>query len=175
LDELPESLDGTYERILQDIDTANWKFAHRIFQCVAVASRPLSVEELAEFFALDFDTRLTPIYRASWRPEDPLGAVLSTCSSLLAVIDSRDSKVIQFSHFSVKEFLTSTRLTEAGVPISRYHVSMTSAHSFVSQACLGILLHLDEGITSHSLKTFPLAEYAARGTGWITRNSGICQ
>jgi len=54
LGELPESLDGTYERILQDIDEANWKFSHRIFQCVSVTSRPLRVEELAEFLAFDF-------------------------------------------------------------------------------------------------------------------------
>jgi len=77
LGELPESLDGTYERILQDIDEANWKFSHRIFQCVSVTSRPLRVEELAEFLAFDFDAAPTPEFRPSWRPLDPLGAVLS--------------------------------------------------------------------------------------------------
>ena len=41
-EELPESLDATYERILQDIDKANWKFAHRLFQAVTVAIRPHS-------------------------------------------------------------------------------------------------------------------------------------
>jgi len=143
LNELPESLDGTYERTLQDMDKANWKFAHRIFQCVTVASRPLRVEELAEFLAFDFDAGPTPTYRAGWRPEDPLGAVLSTCSSLLAVVEVEDSDVIQFSHFSVKEFLTSTRLAEAKDSISCYHVSMTPAHTVAGQACLGILLHLD--------------------------------
>ena len=44
----------------------------------------------------------------------------------------------------------------------RYHVSMTSAHTLVAQACLGILLHLDENITRDSLTKFPLAEYAGR-------------
>ena len=38
---------------------------------------------------------------------------------------------------------------------------MTPAHTLVAQACLGILLHLDEYITSSGLETFPLAEYAA--------------
>jgi ankyrin repeat protein len=161
LDELPESLDGTYERILQDIDKANWEFAHRIFQCVAVSSRPLRVEELSEFLAFDFDAGPIPTYQPSWRPEDPLGAVLSTCSSLLAIVETGDSKVIQFSHFSVKEFLTSIRLAEARDPISRYHVFIASANSLVAQACLGMLLHLDEDITNGGLKNFPLAEYAA--------------
>ena len=161
LEEIPETLDGTYERTLQDMDKANWIFAHRIFQCVAVASRPLRVEELAEFLALDFDTWPTPTFRTGWRPVEPVGAVLSTCSSLLAVVKVEGSEVVQFSHFSVKEFLMSTRLAQASYTISRYHVSMTPAHTLVTQACLGILLHLDENITRDSLKDFPLAEYAA--------------
>ena len=44
----------------------------------------------------------------------------------------------------------------------RYHVSMTPAHTLVAQACLGILLHLDEKVTRHSLAKFGLAEYAAQ-------------
>jgi hypothetical protein len=162
LNELPESLDGTYERILQNIHKEKWKCAHRIFQCVAVASRPLRVEELAEFFAFNFDEGPTPTYRADWRPEDPLDAVLSTCSSMLAVVEVEGFKVIQFSHFSVREFLTSTRLTEARDTISRFHVSNTPAHTLVTQACVGMLLHLDEDISNDSLKDYPLAEYAAK-------------
>ena len=41
----------------------NWQaklgYAHRLFQCVAVASRPLRVKELAEFLVFDFDTDST--------------------------------------------------------------------------------------------------------------------
>ena len=43
LNELPETLDGTYDRALRDIDEANWEFAH--LQCVAVAFRPLHVKD----------------------------------------------------------------------------------------------------------------------------------
>jgi hypothetical protein len=161
LDELPESLDGTYGRILQGIHKQNRQFAHRIFQCVAITSRPLRVEELAEFLAFDFDTGPIPMYRPDWRPEDPLFAVLSTCSSLLAVVEVEDSEVMQFSHFSVKEFLTSTRLAEVEERIPLFHVVTTHAHTLVVQACLGILLHLDESITSDDLKNYPFVEYAA--------------
>ena len=88
--------------------------------------------------------------------------VLSTCSSLLAVIDDVDGPpVIQFAHFSVKEYLTSARLAEERDTISRFHVSMTQAHAIVAQACLGALLHLDENITKDNLDKFPLVEYAA--------------
>jgi ankyrin repeat protein len=163
LGELPESLEGTYERILQDIHKANWKLARRLFQCVAVASRPLLVEELAEFLAFDFDVEPTPAFRADWRPEDPIGAVLSTCSSLLAIDRRGGLTFIQFSHFSVKEYLTSTHLAGAKESISRYHISIAPAHTLMVQACLSILLHLDEKeITRGSLKNFPIVEYAAK-------------
>jgi len=140
----------------------NWEFAHRLLQCVAVASRPLRVEELAEFLAFDFEAGFIPEFDEDLRLEDPVDAVLSTCSSLVAVVNVEDYKAIQFSHFSVKEYLTSSRLAESSDNLSRqYHVSMPFAHTLVAQACLGILLHMDSGITRDSLQTFPLAEYAA--------------
>ncbi|KAH9039125.1 hypothetical protein EDB85DRAFT_2141372 [Lactarius pseudohatsudake] len=110
LGELPSTLDATYEHTLLDIDEQNWAYAYRLFQCITVASRPLRVEELAEFLAFDFDEGDNPTFDAGWRPEDPNDAVLSTCSSLIAVVNVGDRTIVQFSHFSVKEFLTSNRI-----------------------------------------------------------------
>jgi hypothetical protein len=147
LDELPDTLDGTYERTLREIKDTNWEFARRLLLCVAVVSRPLRVEELADILAFDFKAGPIPKFREDWRLEDPLEAVLSTCSTLLSLVTVRSSQVMQFSHFSVKEFLTSVRFAEKCDTISRhYHVAMTPAHTLVAQACLGILLHLDEDI-----------------------------
>ena len=162
LKELPKTLDETYARSLEEIDEQNWEFALRLFQCVAAASRPLHVSELAEFLAFDFDAGPTPPFLSEWRPEDPKHAVLSICSSLLAVVKQGDSQVVQFAHFSVKEYLTSARLSKAKDTISHFHISMTAAHTILAQACLGVLLHLDdETVTSDSLGEFPLVEYAA--------------
>jgi hypothetical protein len=89
--------------------------------------------------------------------------VLSTCSSLLAIVNVDGSSVIQFAHFSVKEYLKTERLANADdSSISCFHVSMTPAHTIVAQACLSTLLHLDEDITEDSLEEFSLAKYAAR-------------
>ena len=162
LDELPSTLDATYERTLDEIDGTNWEFARRLLHCVAVVFRPLRVEELAEFLAFDFNAGQIPKYRKDWRLEDPVDAVLSACSTLFSLVNDEDSKVIQFSHFSVKEFLTSARFAGKRNTISsRYHVSMTPAHALVAKACLGILLHLDKDITRGTLPRFPLAVYAA--------------
>ena len=161
LDELPDTLDETYDRTLEEIGKQNWEYAHRLFQCVTAASRPLRVKELAEFLAFDFDTDSAPTLREDWREEDPAHAVRSTCSSLLAIVNVNGSPVVQFAHFSVKEYLTSKRLLESKDTISRFHISMTLANTIIAQACLSVLLHIDEKITEDRLEKFPLAEYAA--------------
>ena len=183
LDELPATLDGTYERTLREIKDTNWEFARRLLQCVTAAGRPLQVEELEEFLAFDFKAGQIPKFREDWRLEDPVEAVLSTCSTLLSLVNSHDSlvnfhnsPVIQFSHFSVKEFLTSPRFLEKGDMISgRYHISMTPAHTLVAKACLGILLHLNGNVTKDSLPKFPLANYATEHWFEHVRFEGVSQ
>jgi hypothetical protein len=176
LDELPATLDGTYERTLREIKETNWEFARQLLLCVAVASRPLRVNELAQILAFDFNAGQIPKFREDWCLEDPVEAVLSTCSTLLSLVIIENSHVIQFSHFSVKEFLTSTRFIEKRDTISRrYQVSMTPAHTLVAQACLGILLHLDEEVTKDSLAKFPLAEYAAEHWFVHARSEGVSE
>ena len=88
--------------------------------------------------------------------------MLSTCSSLLSIVKVDDSQVIEFSHFSVKEYLMSDRLSKSKDILSRYHVSMTPAHTIVEQACLGVLLHPNKNVSQDSLESLPLVEYAAR-------------
>ena len=172
---LPVTLDGTYQRILGEINEAHWEFAHRLFQLISVAFRPLSVEELAELLAFDFNAGQIPKFHEDWRTEDPVNTVLSTCSSLLSDVDVDGSRVIQFSHYSVEEFLTSPRLQASDDIISRrFHVSTTPAHTLVARACLGILLHLDEDVvTRDGLKGWPLAEYAAEYWADHVRLEGV--
>jgi ankyrin repeat protein len=176
LAELPDTLDETYERTLREIKKADWELAHRLFQCVAVASRPLRVEELAEFLAFDFKVEPIPKFREDWRLEDPVEAVLSACSTLLSIVNVSEFQVVQFSHFSVKELLTSTRFAEKHDTTSHhFHISMTTAHSLVAQACLGILLHLGENITRKGLEKYPLIEYAAEHWFEHARFGGVSQ
>src|SRR5712691_5144118 len=102
LDELPVGLDEAYERSLQGIARDKKEHAHRLFQCLVAAIRPLRVDELAEIFAVDFDPNSEPRLEEGWRPEDPEEAILSACSTLITIIDGEDPKIVQFSHFSVK-------------------------------------------------------------------------
>jgi len=163
---LPETLDETYERILRDINKTNRSNARRLLQCLTAASRPLRLQELAEILAFDFEGAQggIPKLNTDWRWGDEEQAVLSTCSSLIVVVvDDAGSHVVQFSHFSVKEFLTSQRLACSIDPdVSRHHVTLEVAHTILARSCLGVLLCLDERADKESVKSFPLVEYAAR-------------
>ena len=56
LNELPTSLDETYERVLKKIEsTGQGRHARRLLHCLAAAMRPLQVEELAEVLTFDLD------------------------------------------------------------------------------------------------------------------------
>jgi hypothetical protein len=197
LKELPKSLDETYERILMGINKANQQHAHRLLQCLTVAVRPLRVSELAEVLAVNFGPASSSdasMLEIDWRWEDQEDAILSTCSSLISVVGededgSRDeetspsedgswvvrfshshsSRAVQFSHFSVKEYLISPRLLTSDADVSHFHILMEPAHTIMARACLGTLLRprLDDISDEDNVcDLFPLAQYAAEH--WVT-------
>ena len=142
-----------YRRTLEEFNEEDRKSAHFMFQCVATAFRPLRIEELTEFIAIDFTARPIPKFYEHRRQN-----VLSKCSNLLSV---DDSSFVHFLDPSVTEYLMSPHLSDVGDTIPPLHGVMTPAHTRAAQACLGILLHLDINVTRDSLQEYPLAEYAA--------------
>ena len=166
LNELPVTLDDTYERILQGIPKEKSHHARQLFQCMVAARRPLHVEELAEIFAIEFGTDAAPNFVAGWRPENPEEAVHSACSTLIAIIDDDGAKIVQFSHFSVKEFLTSDRFQRSDVGnICQYHIPLEPAHAILARACLAVLTQLDEQVDEEGLRALPMASYAIKN--WV--------
>ena len=169
-----------YERTLSGIDEEKWQYAHRLFQCLAFSRHPLRAKELAEVLAVQLDAGGIPNLNVDLRPRDPDEAVLSACSTLVAIVNIRtdsdlgpdryrfygyDRQVVQFSHFSVLEFLTSSRLATSRRSLSRYHISPKPAHTILSQSCISTLLTLGDDISKKRIQNFPLAEYAAQN--WI--------
>ena len=156
------TLDETYGRTLLAIDGEKREYAQRLFQCLMVSIRPLRVEELAEILAVQFDEAAPPTFNASWRPENAEEAVMSVCSTLITIVNREGSQVVQFSHFSVKEFLTSERLATAEERLSYYYILPEPAHTVLAHAGLSVLLQLDEKIDRDTIRNFPLAPYSAR-------------
>jgi hypothetical protein len=127
------------------IKKPNQDHAHRLLQCLVVAIRPLRADELAEVLAVDFDDADgIPKLNLKWRWEDEEQALLTSCSSLIAIVESGGPRVVQFSHFSVREFLTSTCLTTSSGDLLHYHIALEPVHTILGQACMSILLRLDD-------------------------------
>ena len=162
LEDLPKTLDETYSRTLLGIDEEKREYAQRLFRCLVVSIRPLRVKELAEILAIRFDESAFPRFNANWRPEYAEEAIMAACSSLIAIVDRGGHQVVQFSHFSVKEYLTSERIAAANDCLSYYHILFEPAHTILAHACLSILLQLDDKIDKDTIAQFPLAPYAAR-------------
>jgi len=161
LDALPDTLAGIYEQTLRGIDKEKRDYAYRLFQCLVVAKRPLRVEELAEFFAAEPDADSIPIFDATLRPDNPEEYVLSTCSTLVVVVNVDGKRIVQFSHFSVREYLMSKEIARSK-RVCRFHVLPRPAHAFFASACLGVLLQLDGNMDGVEVEEFPLASYAAQ-------------
>jgi ankyrin repeat protein len=170
LEKLPKTLDETYERVLKNINENNQEHAQRLLHCLAVSVRPLRVEELAEILTFDFDVAegSIPTFHPDRRPRNQEHAILSICSSLITIVGNRGSRVVQFSHLSVKEFLTSSHLASLTGHLSSYHILLEPAHTILTQVCLGLLLHPKDGNHDESVEVSPLSEYAARH--WVTHS-----
>jgi ankyrin repeat protein len=185
LGELPTTLDETYERILLEIDKEKHGHAIRLFQCLAFSCRPLRAKELAEILAIQFDARGFPSLNAGWRLGDAEEAVLSACSSLVTITElgnhddeneddgDCDPRVVQFSHYSVKEFLTSERLAGSDRrELSKFYVSSEPAHTILAQSCISTLLQLDLQ-SQDTAPCLPLSKYAARNWFHHAQSDGV--
>ena len=100
LRKLPKNLPETYNRILSRIDKmGNAKIAKKIFPWVAVARRPMLLEEIREAIGVE---PLQP-YSDPERLVNDMSQIVSWCGNLI-VLDEQDGTV-QFTHQTVKMFL----------------------------------------------------------------------
>lgn len=160
LEQLPSTLDETYERILRAIEPNDTAEAHHILQWLAFAERPLMLEEVAE----------AAVTRGEGGPIDPEDRlfdpfeVMRICKSLLSLSDETlticgrviSGQFVRFAHFSVKEYLLSSRVLKGDA--EAFHVDTESSHQEIGQSCLSILLQNDENSQDQHP---PLVRYAA--------------
>ena len=153
--------------MLKNIKENNQDDARRLLHCLVVSARPLRVEELVEILTFDFDAvkGSIPKFDPDRRPRNPEHAILSICSSLIAIVGNQGSRVVQFSHLSVKEFLTSSHLAFS-TELSSYRILPGPAHTILTQVCLGLLLQSNNRSHDYSVGVSPLAKYAAQH--WVT-------
>ncbi|RMZ80134.1 hypothetical protein DV736_g6675, partial [Chaetothyriales sp. CBS 134916] len=78
---------------------------------------------------------------------------------------------VKLAHFSVKEYLESTRILESNA--GNFHLEPTREHGFLAQSCLVYLMHYSNSprktTTEQDLEAFPLLGYAAQS--WFYHSS----
>lgn len=170
LDDLPITLDETYERLLREIWRTNAKKAQNILTWLLFSERSLTLKEVAD--------------AAVVRPGDPPlssrsrllypGDVLRICRSLITVAAEYQSikgraRVVGFAHFSVKEYLVSGRS-------AIFTMSPIQSHQFIADCYVSMLLCFDqlkleqEGLDNHDLvEDNQLLPYAAESWSFHIR------
>ena len=131
LEELPSDLNKVYDRILRLIDADCEETAKFVLRWVAVARRPLTVDELAMALALGM---------GRWKkntlpPEDFLDELRDSFQSCepLVYFDT-DKNTINLVHQSAKDYLLSTYLQE-NHDLSRYHIMLDETHLLLFKTC----------------------------------------
>jgi hypothetical protein len=170
LKELPKTLDATYARILCAIDTGEHaEEALKILTWLTYAERPMTAIEALQVTGIVIED-------AHRFDEDEVlidsNDVLRLCSSFVSIATDADSNVtyVRLAHFSVKEFLVSSRPC-----IPRYRLTGQEPHDMLAKCCLVYLLRFrgDEWRNPDCESVFPLARYAAKYWTRHARASGM--
>jgi Ankyrin repeats (3 copies) len=165
--DLPNTLDGTYDRILCAIDKEYSQDAFRILQWLVYSARPLRIEEVVDVIAVDIND--DPRFDLDRRLPDPRD-ILTICSSLVTTTVETIKRpsgtiagdYVRLAHFSVKEYLVSKRIQDG--PAAQFSIQEIPANASIAEICVAYLLQFDEpdSLTDQTVKEFPLARYAAR-------------
>ncbi|CAG8956490.1 hypothetical protein HYFRA_00003876 [Hymenoscyphus fraxineus] len=174
---LPRTLDSFYERMLLDINESDKELARRALGWVSFAARPLTLCELAEAAVANPEEPGLDLENGFFEPE----VILSILPAGLIQVyheqrglghskgqirDSADTSskgMVQFSHFSVKEYITSYH--DLGSTASFYYALPMPTHNFIAKICLAYMLWVGSRIpevTNESHTQFPLLDYSAR-------------
>lgn len=163
-----------------------WQIARSALMLLTYSLRPLTLQELAEAMVIDVEGH-------RFDPEEQrltnYRYVLEICSSLVSASVVKYSRaemtwltekieierkqrfgghdieveVIQFAHFSVKEYMMLER-AKVGAKVSRFCFSSAVANRCIAESSLIYLLDFSQGdrLNNIDFKAFPFLAYAAR-------------
>jgi hypothetical protein len=133
LKRLPETLDETYERILNSIPAENCKYAHRALQLLSFDSGIDSLSELAEAVIVDDEQCSFSLEDRFLNPED----LLEICTCLVTFAKG-DEPEVRLAHYTVKEYLTSERIRA-----TTFRISDVAATEYAAKISIIYLLNVD--------------------------------
>ena len=143
LDVLPQGLEETYEGVLRRITSNNPGRIEElkcIFRWLCGSERVLDLKELAEAVSINPEDTELDLDGIATDPED----LAAFCSSLVTVDRRHDPPEISFAHYSVEEYLESSRILKS--PMTEFHMDRYSVNRELAISCLQYLSFSDFAI-----------------------------
>ncbi|TGO50759.1 hypothetical protein BOTNAR_0380g00010 [Botryotinia narcissicola] len=150
LNQLPSSLDIFYERALNEIPEEDQCYVKIALQWITYTARPLTVLELSEAVVVQIES--PPYLREDDRLscEDDNFTLLDIIPSTFVTVYDKDRNYtsaiwdtnphIRFTHYSVQEFLQSSRTSDG--PVNEYHLRELDGHISIAARSIAYLLHV---------------------------------
>jgi ankyrin repeat protein len=189
LSNLPKTLDATYTRILKNIPSMYQREMRTVLMLLAFSERPMTIQEVSEATAVNLEEQKFSIEDRFPDAYD----LLEFCSSLVSLSELSndpefqirregiyrygqmppDVRILQFAHFSVKEYILSDRTQKTIPPYLLINEALS--HSYITQACLIYLLDFNNGERASRFdhEEFPFLAYAA--LYWTTHLSSMTE
>lgn len=160
LNDLPEGLDDTYQRILLKVPKQNADIVRRILQWLSFVIRPLALWELHDAIAIDPELDYLDDEARLSSPQD----VMDLCSSLANV---SNSGTVRLAHASVKEYLLSKEIRSS--PAADFALEQGNSMLDIARCYLAYLSFeefssgpvFSHGGFEQRLARFPLLNHAA--------------
>ncbi|SCV61374.1 uncharacterized protein FFFS_15943 [Fusarium fujikuroi] len=149
LHSLPKNLEETFVRALSRIMSRQKKtgLAHKVFRWVAVAKRPLTLDEIREAVSIGIGQP----YLKSERLVREMSPIVLWCENLLQVTEDQPPS-LQFAHSTIREFITKGDLP---TQLSNFHIDVDEADHFAGEICV-TYLHLNDFKTTVARRLQPL-------------------
>ncbi|KAK2034811.1 hypothetical protein LX32DRAFT_633950 [Colletotrichum zoysiae] len=164
LETLPPTLDETYVRILERIPRNKTRIVQLALNCIAYAYPKLTAHELRQILSVP-DAGAFLNQRAVIREE----SITKYCRSFIR--KSNEGLYLEFSHFSVQEFLEKSSLLKSD--LEPFRVSRPRADSLLAIECLRFIqlenfqgLCIEQDQIQRRNKEFPMYQHAA--VCWLT-------
>ncbi|KAF5389699.1 hypothetical protein D9757_006052 [Collybiopsis confluens] len=156
LHRLPKDLNSIYSDCLERIDMAHYQDVELIFLWLIYAKKPITLKAVEEILAIDLNEQT---FDADDRINLEANLHKVVDSALVVINSTKDGKIVQLAHISVRDFLMLENERIGAKYI--FDINDQLAHSIIAQTCIIYLLQFDNGARSYKLEDWPLAIYAA--------------
>lgn len=175
LNPMPSGVDEAYSRNLKGIPRSERARGNALLRCILFAFRPLRVEELLDLCQITETDEIQPCTMPSTLTDPFIETnILRPCGGLVEIrVDDYRCKIVQFIHFSVKEFLLgSGEHCAVEDDIVQYFLfpDVRLQHGILAKQCLLYQFHLWDGAKKDRHYASPFIDKDETPGPWLTHS-----